>query len=103
MRGTIGLPCKIWGWAWSDRGIARVEVSTDGGRHWGEAALEQRSGWNWQRYEYAWRPQTAGAIELSARAFDFDGTSQPDDGARNAIHRVAVRVGQHTSPADIEG
>lgn len=26
-----GEPVEIWGWAWSFRGVARVEISTDGG------------------------------------------------------------------------
>ena len=29
-----GSPLEIWGWAWADRGIGRVEVSFDGGATW---------------------------------------------------------------------
>jgi DMSO/TMAO reductase YedYZ molybdopterin-dependent catalytic subunit len=89
----LGAPCTVWGWAWSDRGVARVEVSTDGGRHWQVATLERRSGRSWQRYSFDWRPDRAGPAELCVRAVDVNGAGQPDDDARNAVHRVAVRIG----------
>ena len=30
------LSREVWGWAWADRGVDRVEVSVDGGVTWGE-------------------------------------------------------------------
>jgi sulfane dehydrogenase subunit SoxC len=85
-------PVEIWGWAWSFRGVARVEISTDGGATFRAARLEPRHGWSWQRFSLSWRPQNSGETLLSARAFDANGASQPVDGARNAIHAVKVEV-----------
>jgi sulfane dehydrogenase subunit SoxC len=87
-----GEPVEIWGWAWSFRGIARVEVSTDDGATFCAASLEPRHGWSWQRFSFLWRPEKSGETLLSARAFDANGASQPVDGARNAIHTVKVVV-----------
>jgi sulfane dehydrogenase subunit SoxC len=89
---TRGKAVEIWGWAWSFRGVARVEVSTDGGATFRSAALEPRRAWSWQRFSLTWRPETRGEALLSARAFDPNGAGQPFDGARNAIHSVRVDV-----------
>ncbi|MGF6229151.1 sulfane dehydrogenase subunit SoxC [Inquilinus ginsengisoli] len=85
-------PTEIWGWSWSFRGIQRVEVSVDGGTSYRQAALEPRRGWAWQRFSLPWRPGDRGAIQLCVRAFEADGTTQPVEGARNAIHSVPVSV-----------
>lgn len=87
-----GETVEIWGWAWSFRGVARVEVSTDGGATFRTATLEPRHGWSWQRFSLSWRPETSGEKLLSVRAFDATGAGQPFDGARNAIHTVNVEV-----------
>jgi sulfane dehydrogenase subunit SoxC len=87
-----GEPVEIWGWAWSFRGVARVEISTDGGAIFRAAALEPRHGWSWQRYSLTWRPESRGEALLMARAFDTNGAGQPFDGARNAIHAIKVEV-----------
>jgi sulfane dehydrogenase subunit SoxC len=87
-----GEPVEIWGWAWSFRGVARVEISTDGGATFRTATLEPRHGWSWQRFSLSWRPEMSGETLLSARAFDANGAGQPADGARNAIHTVTVEV-----------
>jgi sulfane dehydrogenase subunit SoxC len=87
-----GEPVEIWGWAWSFRGVARVEISTDGGATFRAATLEPRQGWSWQRFSLSWRPESSGAAFLSVRAFDANGVGQPVDGARNAIHSVKVEV-----------
>ncbi|HEV8388722.1 MAG TPA: molybdopterin-dependent oxidoreductase [Dongiaceae bacterium] len=85
-----GEPVEIWGWAWSFREIARVEVSTDGGVTFRSAGLEPRRDWSWQRFSLTWQPEGSGEILLSVRAFDAGGVGQPFDGARNAIHGVRV-------------
>jgi sulfane dehydrogenase subunit SoxC len=89
---TRGEPVEIWGWAWSFRGVARVEISTDGGTTFRAAALEPRHGWSWQRFSLSWQPERAGDTLFSARAFDANGLGQPFDGARNAVHTVKVAV-----------
>ena len=78
----VTLPEKGWweitGIAWSGRGrITRVDVSTDGGRRWAPAELEQpvlakchtrfRHLWNWDGTE----------ATLSSRAVDQTGYVQP--------------------------
>jgi DMSO/TMAO reductase YedYZ molybdopterin-dependent catalytic subunit len=83
---------EIWGWAWSFRGIAGVEVSVDGGKNFAAAALEPRRGWRWQRFSFTWQPEAVGDAALCARAFDTSSAAQPFDGARNAIHTVRVSV-----------
>jgi len=70
---------EISGLAWSGRGaIKRVEVSTDGGKSWMEAALQQpvlpRC---FTRFRLPWQWQGATAI-LQSRAIDDTGYVQPD-------------------------
>jgi DMSO/TMAO reductase YedYZ molybdopterin-dependent catalytic subunit len=83
---------EIWGWAWSFRGVAAVEISTDGGASHARAALDEPRGWAWRRFSFAWRPVDRGEALLHARAVEAAGAAQPADGARNAIHTVRVLV-----------
>jgi DMSO/TMAO reductase YedYZ molybdopterin-dependent catalytic subunit len=87
-----GESIEIWGWAWADGGVGALEVSADGGASWISAALEPPAGRVWQRFTMAWRPGRNGAHELLSRATSADGRRQPAAGARNAIHRVAIKV-----------
>jgi DMSO/TMAO reductase YedYZ molybdopterin-dependent catalytic subunit len=86
-------PTEIWGWAWSFRGVAAVEISLDGGATWVRAALEPHRGWAWQRFSLPWRPTVRGRTSIAARAVEAGGAGQPLDGARNAIRSVTVAVG----------
>lgn len=88
----LDRPTEIWGWAWSFRGVAAVEISVDAGASFSRAALEERRGWAWQRFSLHWRPAAPGETLISARAFDANGSSQPEAGARNAMHTVRVLV-----------
>lgn len=88
----VGEPVQIWGWAWAARGVARVEVSTDGGARYGRAKLDGREQWSWQRFSYEWIPASAGKTTISCRATDSDGVTQPKADARNSIHEIAVIV-----------
>ena len=83
---------EIWGWAWADDGIDRVDISTDGGATWSAAEVEAREDWCWQRFRALWRPGAAGAVALCSRATSRGGTMQPVGGRRNAIHRVDVSI-----------
>jgi len=89
-----GDPVEIWGWAWSASGVARVEVSVDGGAIWDPtpARLADREGWAWQRFSYEWRPDAAGAVTIASRATTADGVTQPAAGARNSVYSVSVLV-----------
>ena len=88
----VGESVDIWGWAWSFRGIAAVEISVDGGASHVQASLEPRRGWAWQRFSLPWRPSERGEALLSARAHESGGTAQPLAGARNAVHEIRVIV-----------
>jgi len=69
---------EISGIAWSGAGrIARVEVSADGGRTWGEAAMaEPVLDKALARFRMAWRWNGAPAVIMS-RAVDETGAVQP--------------------------
>jgi len=69
---------QVSGLAWSAAGrIRRVEVSADGGRSWGEAALDDPVlPKAFARFRMAWRWNGAPAI-LQSRAIDESGKVQP--------------------------
>lgn len=83
---------SISGWAWSTTEIASVEVSTDGGGTWAAAVVEPKKNGSWQRFSHQWTTNHAGRFELLSRATGRDGRTQPLDGARNAVHRIAIAV-----------
>ncbi|MBI1729744.1 sulfite oxidase [Candidatus Acetothermia bacterium] len=91
---------KIAGLAWSQAGIERVEISTDGGKIWSRAVVEPpKSRHAWQSWTFDWQPSTSGDFMLLARASDKAGNIQPmepewnEQGYEiNPIHRVSVRV-----------
>jgi sulfane dehydrogenase subunit SoxC len=85
-------PQDIWGWAWADDGIDRVDVSVDGGATWLEAQVESRVERAWQRFGLSWRPNNSGVVVLCSNAYSRDGARQPEFGHRNAIHRIEVEV-----------
>jgi len=82
----------------ADRGIARVDVSTDGGATWQEATLRRPLGaLTWVLWELPWTPASGGHY-LVARAVELDGTVQQPkeapplpDGA-SGYHWVHVMV-----------
>jgi DMSO/TMAO reductase YedYZ molybdopterin-dependent catalytic subunit len=82
---------EIWGWAWADCGVSRVDVSVDGGS-WQPAALEPAADRAWQRFTLAWTPIERRAATLASRATAASGEFQPAAGRRNAIYRVPVNV-----------
>jgi DMSO/TMAO reductase YedYZ molybdopterin-dependent catalytic subunit len=88
---VTGRPTEIWGWAWADGGIDKVDIGIDG--DWKPAALEGASGRAWQRFTFSWAPTNRGGITLASRAFTAKGECQPQSGRRNAIYSVRVNVG----------
>ena len=95
--GRQGLTGKAWS---GTAPIVRVEVSTDGGLHWGEAVLGESQGrWAWRSWTFDWTAKLPGPTELWCRATDELGNVQPADQpwnrqgmANNMIHRVPVVV-----------
>lgn len=73
-------PTEVTGYAFAGdgRGVARVEVSADGGRSWVQADVEDQDGpWSWQ----LWRTTVhlrPGPATVTARAWDTTGAAQPE-------------------------
>jgi DMSO/TMAO reductase YedYZ molybdopterin-dependent catalytic subunit len=93
-------PWTLQGRAWSGWGaVERVEVSTDGGRSWDDAAIDEPvSAVAWCGWTYAWEAEP-GEHELCCRASDSTGRTQPLDAVwnfdgfcNNAVQRVQVVV-----------
>jgi DMSO/TMAO reductase YedYZ molybdopterin-dependent catalytic subunit len=93
-------PQTIAGYAWSGHGgIAKVELSTDGGSSWFEARIAEQAGpLSWVRFEHDWHAKP-GEVHLLSRATDEAGNTQPDTATwnakgyqMNAIHEIAVTV-----------
>ena len=93
-------PTWIAGVAYSsNRGIGRVEVSTNGGATWQPATLRRPLGpLTWVLWQYHWQP-TSGSHVLAVRAVDLAGNVQTiseapplPDGA-SGYHAVQVFVG----------
>jgi sulfite oxidase len=105
-RPTDGATAKVGvqeiaGVAFSGRApVKRVEISTDGGRRWSEAALEGEAGLGrWQVFRHRFEQPAPGACSAIARATDESGERQPEDPVWNpsgylwnAWHRVAWQV-----------
>ena len=69
----------VKGYAWSGAGAVRkVEVSTDGGRTWQQARLEDHNDrWLWRRWTFVWNVDQPGQYSIMARATDEAGRVQP--------------------------
>ena len=95
-----GRPHPVNGVAFAgDRGIRRVELSTDGGRTWREARLDYRgTALTWALWSFDWMPSEPGRVELVVRA--TDGLGGPQSSKREGIspdgasgyHRIEVEV-----------
>ena len=60
-----------------DRGIQRVEVSTDGGQQWGPAEFKPAlSPYTWVLWNRKWMPDRPGRYEIAVRATDGQGVTQ---------------------------
>ena len=95
-----GEPVRVNGLAFAgDRGIERVELSTDGGRSWREAGFDYRgTRLTWSLWSVEWTPSRGGSYELAVRATDGEGALQESkrgsinpDGA-TGYHMVEVKV-----------
>jgi DMSO/TMAO reductase YedYZ molybdopterin-dependent catalytic subunit len=89
---TASGETEIWGWAWADGSVDRVEISTDDGVNWAPANVEVPRGREWQRFSYIWKPKQRGVVTLASLAIAKNGLRQPNTGKRNAIYRVCVKV-----------
>ncbi len=76
---VVGSAVTIGGVALAgDRGISRVEVSTDGGATWAAATLRTPlpSGLTWVMWTFPWTPPGGGSYRIVARAVDRAGSPQ---------------------------
>lgn len=74
----VGRTATIAGVAFAgDRGISRVEISTDGGRTWATARLKSAlSPLTWRLWRFDWTPPAPGTYRVAVRAFDGSGSAQ---------------------------
>jgi DMSO/TMAO reductase YedYZ molybdopterin-dependent catalytic subunit len=80
-----------------DRGISKVEVSTDGGKSWEQAEIKPAlSKYSWVLWHKEWSPAQAGKFQLKVRATDGGGVRQttqyapPDPSGATGLHSVSV-------------
>jgi DMSO/TMAO reductase YedYZ molybdopterin-dependent catalytic subunit len=76
-----GPVLALGGWAFAGtRGIAKVEISPDGGKTWSPAAVKEALGENcWQFWSATWTPPKPGDYTIKVRATDGKGTLQPEE------------------------
>ena len=94
-------PMEIKGVAWDGgNGIAKVEVSTDGGNSWHQTTLKQDLGrFSWRQWHYVFEPKRSGAYQIMARATSHSGASQPLEPVpnpsgyhHNAVQKITIQL-----------
>jgi sulfite dehydrogenase (cytochrome) subunit A len=94
-------PVEVKGVAWDGgNGIAKVDVSTDGGIRWHKATLKQDLGrFSWRQWQYVFEPKRSGEYRIMARATSQSGASQPLEPVpnpsgyhHNAVQKIIIQV-----------
>jgi DMSO/TMAO reductase YedYZ molybdopterin-dependent catalytic subunit len=94
-------PIDIQGVAWNEgSGIAKVEVSTDGGINWQQTTLKQDYGrFSWRQWQQVFEPKHPGEYRIMARATSHSGASQPLEPIpnpsgyhHNAVQKITIQV-----------
>jgi len=96
-----GQPLPISGIAFADTsGVARVEVTTDGGEQWSDAQLlSSPSTQVWAAWQFEWQSPTRGRHTLKVRATDGNGNAQTGEAGvlagvfpngTSAIHSIII-------------
>lgn len=80
----------VEGWAWSEDGVARVEVVVEGDSSV-DGVVELRKEFSWQRFRGVLELEPGDYVVL-ARAMGKDGRVQPLGEGRNHVHRVPITV-----------
>jgi DMSO/TMAO reductase YedYZ molybdopterin-dependent catalytic subunit len=75
----INKEVRIHGATWAGESeVAKVEISTNGGKAWVEAKLLGKPvPYCWRQWEHRWTPTAAGEAVLMVRATDRGGRTQP--------------------------
>ncbi|MBI3821131.1 MAG: sulfite oxidase [Planctomycetes bacterium] len=70
---------RVVGLAWAgEEAVAKVDVSTDGGRSWSKAELMgPQAAYSWTLWEYLWENAEPGTYSLLARTTSTGGRMQP--------------------------
>jgi hypothetical protein len=98
--GKLNGPIEVKGIAYGgDRGISRVEFSTDGGKSWRDTEIYY-SGGNlaWSLWKTEWMPAATGDYSLVVRATDGEGHVQKWNEDRGpfsgtaGLHEIGVQV-----------
>ena len=83
-----------------DRGVSRVELSTDDGATWNEARIDYPgTPLTWALWSFDWRPPGAETYTLVVRATNGDGAQQawnphrPFKSGPTGFHKITVYVG----------
>lgn len=94
-----GAPYRVFGAAWAgESAVARVEVSTDGGKIWGEAKLlDTAKPLTWVFWEFTWKNPPAGSAKVVVKATDKDGRTQP---LERSVDRRTYMI-NHLLPVDV--
>jgi DMSO/TMAO reductase YedYZ molybdopterin-dependent catalytic subunit len=96
-----GRPCALEGIAFDGGdGIRQVEVSTDAGRTWSVARLDEDLGrFSFRRWHVEWTPPSRGDYRLQIRAVTNSGEEQPSEPnwnrggyMRNVIEEIGVKA-----------
>jgi hypothetical protein len=96
-----GQPCALEGIAFDGGdGIRQVEISTDGGRTWTAARLNESLGrFSFHRWRHQWTPHSRGDYRLQVRAVTNSGEEQPLEPnwnrggyMRNVIEEIGVKA-----------
>jgi len=96
----LGKTAELRGMAFGgDRGISKVEISTDDGKTWEEVEISQPgTKISWSLWRYEWTPREVGESQLVVRATNGEGKlqiseyrDQVPDGA-TGLHRVRANV-----------
>jgi DMSO/TMAO reductase YedYZ molybdopterin-dependent catalytic subunit len=98
--GKLNGPIEVKGIAYGgDRGVSRVEFSSDGGKSWRDAEIYYAgSNLAWSLWKTEWMPDTAGDYMLVVRATDGKGNVQrwqDDRGPYSGVaglHEIGVNV-----------
>ena len=96
---AVGKPYTVFGAAWAgERPVATVELSSDGGKSWVAAQLDEKpKPYCWVKWRWNWTPVAKGPAKLLAKCTDDRVATQPEkrDGDRRSYainHWIPVDV-----------